>query len=120
MTDVTTVIDSYIATWNEADPLRRRELVEETWSDRASYVDPLMSGEGRDGIDAMIGQAQQQFPAHRFELIDGPDAHHDRVRFTWRLVPAGGGEPVAFGFDFGTLAPDGRLEDVTGFLSVAP
>jgi hypothetical protein len=41
------------------------------------------------------------------------------VRFTWHLVPAHGGAPVALGFDFGTLATDGRLEAVTGFLSVA-
>ena len=117
MTDVTTVVETYIATWNEADPERRRQLVEQTWSEPASYVDPLMSGRGKDEIDVMIGAAQQQFPGHRFELIDGPDAHHDRVRFTWQLVPAAGGAPVAFGFDFGTLAADGRLEAVTGFLS---
>jgi len=117
MTDVATVIDTYIASWNEADAERRRRLVAQTWSEDASYVDPLMSGEGQDGIDAMIAAAQEQFPGHRFALVDGPDAHHDRVRFTWKLVPDNGGEPVAVGFDFGTLAPDGRLQSVTGFLS---
>ena len=75
-----------------------------------------MSGEGHDGIDAMIAAAQQQFPGHRFELVDGPDSHHDRVRFTWQLVGDGGAR-VAVGFDFGTLAPDGRLRSVTGFLA---
>ena len=54
----------------------------------------------------MIAAAQQQFPGHRFELADGPDPHHDRVRFTWHLV-ADGGAPVAVGFDFGTVAADG-------------
>ena len=64
----------------------------------------------------MIAAAQEQFPGHRFELVDGPDAHHDRVRFTWQLVAEAGGAPVAVGLDFGTLAPDGRLHSVTGFL----
>jgi hypothetical protein len=31
-------------------------------------------------------------------------------------VANGGGDPVAIGYDFGTLAEDGRLRSVTGFL----
>lgn len=116
MTDVTTVVDSYLAAWNETDPERRRALLAETWADDASYLDPLMSGEGRDGIDAMIAAAQQAYPGHRFELAQGPDAHNDRVRFTWHLHGPDGNGPVAVGIDFGTVAEDGRLRSVTGFL----
>jgi SnoaL-like domain len=114
MTDITTVINTYIAAWNEADHGRRRELVGETFADDASYLDPLMSGEGQDGIDAMIAAAQQQYPGHRFELAMGPDAHNDRVRFAWTLVGEAG--RVAGGVDFATVADDGRLRAVTGFL----
>jgi len=114
MTDISTVIHNYIAAWNEADPDRRRAIVGETFADDASYLDPLMSGDGQDGIDAMIGAAQQQFPGHRFELSMGPDAHNDRVRFAWSLV--GDGAPVAAGVDFATVGEDGRLRSVTGFL----
>jgi hypothetical protein len=67
----------------------------------------------------MVAGAQEQFPGHRFELTAGPDAHHDRVRFAWRLVGAEGGDPVAAGVDFATLAGDGRLRAVTGFLEGA-
>jgi hypothetical protein len=55
------------------------------------------------------------YPGHRFELAQGPDAHGEHVRFSWHLF----GEaiqPVATGIDFGTLAPDGRLRAITGFL----
>lgn len=116
MTDITTVVDSYLAAWNETDPERRRALIADTWSEDASYLDPLMAGEGRAGIDEMIAGAQQAYPGHRFELADGPDAHHDRVRFTWHLRGPDGNGPVAVGVDFGTLAGDGRLRAVTGFL----
>ena len=116
MTDITTIVDGYIAAWNESDADRRRTLVAEAFADDASYVDPLMTGEGTDGISAMMGAAQQQFPGHRFELSAGPDAHHDRVRFSWTLIGAGNGTPVAAGVDFATLADDGRLRAVTGFL----
>jgi hypothetical protein len=116
MTDIPTLIDGYIAAWNEADPERRRALVAETWTDDGSYVDPLMTGAGPDGIDAMIAGAQQQFPGHRFELAGAPDAHHDRVRFTWHLKADGDDNVVAIGHDYGVIAEDGRLRSVTGFL----
>jgi hypothetical protein len=114
MTDITIVVDRYIAAWNEADPDRRRDLVAEAFAEDATYLDPLMEGSGTDGIAAMIGGAQQQFPGHRFELSEGPDAHHDRVRFAWSLVGEAG--PVARGIDFARTAGDGRLSEVTGFL----
>jgi hypothetical protein len=117
-TPISTLVDAYLAGWNEPDPDRRRELVVRAFAEDATYLDPLMSGEGQDGIDAMIAGAQQQFPGHRFELAEGPDANHDVVRFAWHLVGEGGAR-VATGIDFGVLAEDGRLRTVTGFLEYA-
>jgi hypothetical protein len=119
MADITTVVDAYIAMWNERDPDARRAIVSEAWSADATYLDPLMSGEGPDGIDAMVAGAQAQFPGQRFELTAGPDQHHDRVRFAWRMVGEDGGAEVARGVDFATLDADGRLRSVTGFLEPA-
>jgi hypothetical protein len=113
-TSIATVVETYIASWNEGDATRRRELVGATFTDDARYLDPLMSGSGADEIAAMIGAAQAQFPGHRFELAYGPDAHNDVVRFAWSLVGDGG--TVAKGVDFATVASDGRLRNVTGFL----
>jgi hypothetical protein len=73
-----------------------------------------MSGSGHDSIATTIALAQERFPGHRFELSFGPDAHNDRVRFAWRLNE--GDDLVAAGVDFGTVADDGRLRSVTGFL----
>jgi hypothetical protein len=115
MADVATLIDGYIAMWNETDAERRRDLVERTWTDDATYVDPLMRGDGADGIDAMIAAVQEKYPGYHFELAEGPDAHGENVRFSWHLVGEATG-PVATGIDFGTLGPDGRLRSVTGFL----
>ena len=116
-TPITTIVDASIAMWNEGEPARRRELAGDVFTADASYVDPVMSGEGQDGIEAMVAAAQKQFPGHRFELTQGPDTHNDRVRFAWRLVGAQG--PVANGVDFASIAPDGRLSAVTGFLEPA-
>src|SRR3954451_605659 len=112
---MTNITDTYIAAWNEADPQRRRALVAETWTEDGSCLDPLMQGEGVDGIAGMIGAAQAQFPGHRFELSFGPDATHDVVRVAWRLADGEGGAGAG-GPDFATVAEDGRFRAVTGFL----
>jgi hypothetical protein len=119
MSEVQAVVERYIEMWNEGDPERRRELVAQTVTEDATYLDPVMTGEGIDGIAAMIGAAQGQFPGLRFSLAEAPDAHHDRVRFTWSLGQDGG-DPVAVGLDFATLADDGRMRSVTGFLVQTP
>jgi hypothetical protein len=118
MADIDTLVDTYIAMWNETDPDRRRALVAETVSDDADYVDPLMEGSGVEGIATMIGAAQSQFPGHRFALVAGPEAHHDRVRFSWSLA-ADGSTPVAIGTDVASLSGDGRMRSITGFLEPA-
>jgi hypothetical protein len=118
MTELTTVVDGYIAMWNERDPERRRRLIEQTWTEDGSYVDPNAEVEGAGAIDALVTAVQQQFPGHRFVLAAGPDAHHDRARFTWQLVGESG-DAIATGIDFAFVAGDGRLRAVTGFLEAA-
>jgi hypothetical protein len=117
-TEVEQVVDQYIAAWNEADPGARHELIARTWTEDGSYLDPLISGEGHDGIDAMIGAVQTQFPGHRFHRVGELDAHNNVVRFSWELGPEGG-PALAGGVDFGVVA-GGRLQSITGFLDFAP
>lgn len=119
MSDFTDLVDRYIATWNETDPARRRELIKRTWTETASYIDPLMSGDGPAGIDAMIQGVQQRFPGHRFHLAGKVDAHNDRVRFAWSLGTSEEA-PLVAGVDFGQVAKDGRLQSITGFLDRMP
>jgi len=118
MTELTTIVDGYIAMWNETDPERRRSIIEQTWTEDGSYVDPHAEVAGAEGISALVAAVQEQFPGHRFVLASGPDAHHDRVRFTWQLVADGGGA-AATGLDVAVVADDGRLRAVTGFLEAA-
>jgi len=118
MTELTTVVEGYIAMWNETDPERRRSIIEQTWTEDGSYVDPHAEVAGADGLDALVAAVQEQFPGHRFVLASGPEAHHDRMRFTWQLVGENG-DAVATGMDVAVVADDGRLRAVTGFLEAA-
>ena len=113
------LIERYIAIWNDRDPQTRRAAIDETWTDDATYVDPLVVAEGKDVIDQVIAGAQQQFAGLTFRLAGPVDTHHNLARFSWELGPAGG-EPVVVGFDVAVLSEDGRVRQVHGFLDKVP
>ncbi|WP_285779409.1 nuclear transport factor 2 family protein [Microtetraspora sp. NBRC 13810] len=113
------LVASYLATWNETDPVARRAAIEEIWAEGGVYTDPMAVAEGRDAIDATIAAVQGQFPGFVFTLAGPVDAHHDIARFTWGLGPAGG-EALVVGFDVAVLAEDGRIGRVHGFLDKVP
>ncbi|MGT2427752.1 nuclear transport factor 2 family protein [Cupriavidus basilensis] len=117
--DFAALADRYLAAWNETDAARRRALIGSTWTESASYVDPLMRSDGHAGIDAMIAAVQQRFPGFRFTRVTPVDAHGGNLRFTWELAPAGAAA-VVVGTDFATVAADGRLQSMTGFIDRAP
>lgn len=76
----------------------------------------MLSGDGRDGIDAMVKAVHEKYPGHRFRRVSGVNAHHDRARFARELGPEQG--PVlAKGIDFATLSAEGRLKSLTGFFT---
>ena len=116
--DATHVAEHYIAVWNETDAERRLELLETHWTEDARYVDPLAQARGRPQISALVGGVQQRFPGFRFALKGQPDAHGDRLRFSWTLGPSGA-EDLIEGTDFAQLEA-GRLQSVTGFLDKVP
>ncbi len=119
MSDTTHLVDRYIAMWNAGDADDRRDLIAGAWAESGHYVDPLMEGQGHDGIDAMVAAVQERFPGHRFRRTSDVDAHNTVVRFAWELG-ADGQPPLVKGVDFGVLATDGRLQSITGFLDQVP
>src|SRR5262245_6263918 len=118
MSNFTDLVDRYIAIWNETDDERRRNLIARTWTEDSTYLDPLMRGEGRIGIDAMIRGVQLQFSGLLFRRTSDVDAHNDRVRFSWELGPEGG-PALAAGVAFGVVTCD-CLQTSTGFRDFAP
>src|SRR5271168_214188 len=93
-----TIAEEYLAVWNEDDGMRRRRMLDDGWAGDARYVDPLMTGQGREGVAAMIEAARAQFPGHGFALQGPVDGHGPFVRFSWSLAPANGAR-IAGGTD---------------------
>jgi hypothetical protein len=118
MTDVNSIASRYIDLWNERTPGRRREMLRQHWADDAKYIDPLMSGEGHDGVDALIAGVQQRFPDFRFCLLGQPNGFGDHLRFSWGLGPDGVDSPIK-GTDFAVIR-DGKIRSITGFLDQVP
>ncbi|BCP54053.1 hypothetical protein K32_26700 [Kaistia sp. 32K] len=112
------LVERYIASWNETDAEKRRALIAATFTQSASYVDPLMKSEGRGGIDQMLAAVQDRFAGLRFKQVGKVDAYEDRIRFSWELGPDGG-PSIAGGTDFATIEA-GQLADIVGFLDFAP
>ncbi len=90
------------------------------WTPDGGYTDPLASVAGPEAISEFIGGAQQRFAGLAFHLVDNVDAHHNLVRFGWRLVPTGATESVVDGFDVLDLDDNGQIRQVYGFLDKVP
>jgi hypothetical protein len=118
MTDADKIARNYIDLWNERAADRRRDMLAQNWTSDAKYIDPLMSGDGRDGVDALIAGVQQRFPEFRFKLLGEPNGFGDHLRFQWGLGPDGVDSPIK-GTDFAVLR-DGQIRSITGFLDQVP
>ncbi|WP_405606947.1 nuclear transport factor 2 family protein [Streptomyces sp. NBC_01511] len=109
----------YFTAWNAADE-DVEKAVAEAFTEDGTYTDPLAEVAGHAGITAAIRGAHAQFPGFDFTLTGTPDAHHHLIRFTWDLVSRADGSAPAAGFDVVTLAEDGRISSVSGFLDRLP
>jgi SnoaL-like domain len=118
MTDINTIASRYIDLWNERSPDRRRAMLSQHWARDAKYVDPLMSGDGHDGVDALISGVQARFPDFRFQLIGQPNGFGENLRFSWGLGPDDADSPIK-GTDF-AVVQDGKIRSITGFLDQVP
>ena len=116
---VAKIIEAYGAAWLEEDAARRLALLEFCWSDYGIYQDPTADVTGRDALCGHIGACQAERPDLKVILTSGADAHHRKVRFTWKLVDTDGNQ-LRDGVDFGELDEYGRLAKIIGFFGPAP
>ncbi|MER7200344.1 polyketide cyclase [Streptomyces sp. CB01635] len=113
-------VTRYFEAWNAEGADARAEAVAAAWSEDGSYTDPLADVAGHEGIAAVIAAAREQFPGFAFRRTGTVDGHHDVARFTWELVSTADGSAPVAGSDVISLAKDGRIRTVQGFLDRVP
>ena len=113
-------VSRYFEAWNAREPKARTKAVAAAWAVGGGYTDPLADVVGHEQIAGVIAGAHEQFPGFAFRLTGAVDGHHDTARFSWELVnEVDGSAPIA-GSDVITLAGDGRIRTVLGFLDRVP
>lgn len=108
------LIRLYADAWSEPDRALRQQLLERAWAEDGTYTDPTTHIAGRQGLVDHIGGVFAQFPGARLEVTSEIDVHHEKLRFTWRMLLANG-EVFLDGVDFGELSSTGKLHRIVGF-----
>jgi hypothetical protein len=119
MSNIESVVETYVASWNETDPAKRKSALAASCAATASYRDPVMVSDGQAGLDAMLAGVQAKFPGFVLKRISKVDSHNGAVRFAWSLGPATG-PSVVEGVDFAILSADGKLASIVGFIDKMP
>ncbi|MFR9787591.1 nuclear transport factor 2 family protein [Streptomyces sp. MB22_4] len=120
MSNYAAAVARYFEAWNATDAEALAKAVAAAWSEDGTYTDPLADARGHEQIAAVIQAVHEQFPGFEFRQTGDVDGNHHIARFRWELVsPADGSAPVA-GSDVITLAEDGRIISVLGFLDRLP
>src|SRR5436190_22083940 len=125
MTDITTtsdtgaLVDTYCDMWRTTDPAEREALVAQAFTEDGRHVDQHADATGHAGLADMIGGVHAGFPGFQMARTSGIDRFGDQLRFAWELNGADG-TPIVAGLDVAEVAPDGRLQRVTGFWGDIP
>src|SRR5258706_16165507 len=93
--------------FGEIDPARRREGMEEIYTEDVVFYEPKGIYRGRDEIDRIAGVIKATHPEFRYQLIAEPEELGNSARGRW--VSGRPGEAPAYaGTDF-IIAREGRI-----------
>lgn len=120
MPNYAAAVARYFEAWNATDADTLAKAVAAAWSEDGTYTDPLADVRGHEQITAVIQAAHEQFPGFEFRPAGAVDGNHHIARFSWELVSTADGSAPVAGSDVVTLAADGRITAVLGFLDRLP
>jgi hypothetical protein len=112
MNDLDVFAATYVAVWNESDPIRRTAGVSRLWTVDGLHATAALHCVGFEQIDARIAAAHQRLVVeggHRFELLGAIDGHTNTARFRWAMRHVATNSIAGGGFDFVIFDEHGRL-----------
>jgi hypothetical protein len=109
--DSNDLVDRYVAVWNQLDPTIRRAEIAQLWSQKGMLIRARSVSVGHAAIEAAATRA---FDAHVGKgrvasSTNSTHAHHDLVKFGWKLASADDGVASAAWSDLLVLDEDGRI-----------
>lgn len=104
-------VERYVSMWNEADPARRRLLIEELWTPDCVNFTRLNEYRGWDALEARVRASWEKWGRDAGCVFRTRDfeRHHEAVRVTWEMVNSSDGKVRSIGIEFLLLAADGRI-----------
>jgi hypothetical protein len=120
------VVLAYIEAWSTPDEAVRRQLLDVSLADDASYTDPVYEVQGKEEIASHIGRSLSgkvydgAGAGARIPISSGVDQHHGVLRFSWVMIEPHERQILLEGMDFVELSADGRLQHITGFFGAFP
>jgi hypothetical protein len=106
--DLERVVDGYVAAWNEADPVLRRDLLTESVTDDFEFTGPTGTFRGRDAVEGLIVALRTRMAGAIVARLGPVEAG----TFRWAIVTAGGATLLE-GVDEVEAGPDGRLRHIS-------
>ncbi len=113
------LVEAYIRACNEPDAAERRRLLGLCWGDDGALTGPNYEVKGRAAMESYFTGFQERNRGARVVAISGFDAHHDVVRYGWRIY-RGDDSILAEGVDTAIIGPDGRIARVLMFYGPLP
>lgn len=112
MVSIERLVDRYVAVWNEMDPVKRRTAIAELWTPEGAHFVRTLEARGYDALETRITGSHEKNVrdgGYRFRAALGAQSLRDVVTFRWEMVPAGGGDVEATGFEVLVLDDGGRI-----------
>lgn len=105
------IADRYVGMWNESDPVARCERISKLWATDARLVHGSAAREGHAAIADEVTNAHEAHDArgHQVWSANATHAHHNLVKFKWRVAGGASGLPIRAGTDLLVLDDEGRI-----------
>lgn len=132
MTDIDPqeLVSRYVAVWSQPDATLRRKAICELWAEDGAHVlqppqeiretarglgftSTVLEARGHEALEVRITRAYEDFVASgdfTFKARDNADRLGNVVKFSWEMVPTGGGAVAGAGLEILILGKDGRIE----------
>lgn len=124
------LVNRYVAVWHEPDAELRRKAIHDLWAEDGAHIlqppqeirkaatelgftSTTLEARGHDALEVRVTRTYEEFVgsgAFSFRPRDNADRLHNVVKFSWEMVPAGGGDVAGTGLEILILNEDGRIK----------